>query len=593
MKIQDDILTGDTGFCINGSTAVIFPNINSTIVAQANLGWSYSGIEECRLKFYKDVIKTRTEIRDVTTTIANDADIIVHLDMSGSFDSNSRSQIRNAINAWKTSYGASNPNWTGNLYYSIQDGYTSQRCWKVLRFIRHGENIQRPDGTSVSASQISKNVVAVSFVNENLIGGYGTNICYHPKLTNPMGNGASDFYDDYNEFISEYNQHIANGGTFNALNYPINYSTNIAYMTQGFVQHVLAVLKGVSYSSAEAGALTPNPFMDAGTWNLLINSLQGNNPYPDNGLENFGWKAITNRGWNGSGDVITSAQFQDDMNAFLQGITTTIQVPVEITYIEREYNYVDGIAKPLNEVVEYNNSWTISYSLKNQTWVGWHSYIPNFYINVPDKFYSWKYGNSSLWKHNKVGHYQTYYGQYYPHIIEYVSVSNPLVTRIWNSITLQTEAKTYVPEADYYLDERHVTFSRAILYNSRQCSGDIKLVVKDVALAGQGYLGNQVKSFSNTDSVIDRTERDWMINSFRDIRTDYTKPIWNASISAVQDEYYIDKTLNTSTLDPNKHWTQMESFRDKYLVVRLIFDTFADKKLITNFSLENEQVSEH
>ena len=48
-------------------------------------------------------------------------------------------------------------------------------------------------------------------------------------------------------------------------------------MTQGFVQHVLAVLKGVSYTQAEVDALIPNPFMSVDAWNTLKASLVGNN----------------------------------------------------------------------------------------------------------------------------------------------------------------------------------------------------------------------------------------------------------------------------------------------------------------------------
>lgn len=597
MSLDPSIFGEDTGFCINGNTATLFPNMSQIIVGESNAGWSYSGIQNCKMMFYKDVIKTRTEIRDVTTTIANDADIIVHLDMSGSFDGNSRSQIRNAVTSWFTNYASANPNWTGNLYYSIQDGYTSQRCWKVLKFIKTGQGIQTPAGSPVDPNTISKNIIAVSFVNENLIGGYDPNVCYHPMLSNPIQNAASDFYDDYNEFISLYNSHQATGGTFNALNYPINYSTDIAYMTQGFVQHVLAALKGISYTSAEVSAITPNPFMSSGDWNMLTNSLQGNNPYPDDGLENYGWKAVTNRGWNGSGDVITAAQFQDDMSAFLQGITTTIQVEVQVNYVEREFKYVEGDQIPIEELIKNNNSWTMSYSLEaNQgkgAWISWHSYIPNFYINVPEKFYSWIYGNNIVWKHNKLGEYQTFYGTYYPHTIEYTSVSNPVTTRVWNTVMLQTEAKTYDAESQYYVDELHVTFNKAIFYNSRQCSGILDLVVKDSELFDEDYLEHQITNTSNNVSIIDRTERDWFINDFRDIRIDYSKPIWKSDTSSVQSEYFTDKVLNTSTMDVDKDWTELESFRDKYLVVRLIFDNFADKKLITNFSVENEQVSSH
>lgn len=238
-----------------------------------------------------------------------------------------------------------------------------------------------------------------------------------------------------------------------------------------------------------------------------------------------------------------------------------------------------------------SNPWTMSFSLKNNTWTSWHSYLPSFYINVPEKFYSWNQGSNKLWKHNMLGKYQTFYGVYAPHILELVSVSNPLTTRVWNYLMLQTEAKKYDIDTKEYFEEKYVTFNKATLYNSRQCSGLMDLVVKDSGLNNEDYMMNEVIDTNDNVSIIDRNERDWSINDFRDIRIDYSKPIWKSDKTNFTTTHYIDKELNTSTLDINKDWTQLESFRDKYLVVRYIFDKFADKKLITNFSIENEQQS--
>ena len=231
----------------------------------------------------------------------------------------------------------------------------------------------------------------------------------------------------------------------------------------------------------------------------------------------------------------------------------------------------------------------ISNSLKNNSWVSWHSYLPNFYINVPEKFYSWIYGNDNIWKHNKKSHYQTFYGEYHPHILEYISLSNPLTTRIWDYLMLMTEARRFDIDTNEYYDERFITFNKAILYNNRQCSGLLNLITKDTDINSEDYLMGQVINDNNV--IIDRNERNWTVNNFRDIRINYNKPIWNSNINSIQNEYFIDKILNDSTLDVNKDWTQMESFRDKYLAVRLIFDKFADVKLLTNYSVENEQES--
>ncbi len=272
-------------------------------------------------------------------------------------------------------------------------------------------------------------------------------------------------------------------------------------------------------------------------------------------------------------------------------ITSTETIIIDVLIESVEYQYIGGAV--VEEPVQSNNSWTMSYALEQSDrpsgWVSWHSYLPNFYINVPEKFYSWIYGNDNLWKHNRKGNYQTYYGVLYPHIIEYISLSTPLITRLWNHIVLLTEAKRYNIDLNEYVDERYITFNKAILTNTRQCSGLLNLKVKDVEDDNENYLLEQV--INDDDVTIDRNERDWTINDFRDIRVDYTQPIWNSNVDSLQDEYYIDKILNEPSLDVNKDWTQLESFRDKYLAIRLIFDNLADVKLITNYSVENEQQS--
>lgn len=285
--------------------------------------------------------------------------------------------------------------------------------------------------------------------------------------------------------------------------------------------------------------------------------------------------------WNGTsgGDIPSEIEYET--------------IIVEVKSIGYEYKTIPGtvITNPL----QYNGSWTMSYSLKSESWVSWHSYMPNFYINVPQKFYSWVQGNDTIYRHNAIGNYQTFYGKYYPHILEYVAVSNPLPTKIWNHIQLQTDAREYKPSYEDFVESRYTTFNKLVLYNSRQCSGLLNLKVKDVDYNQVDFFNNQTQDLNNNDIVIDRVEKDWLINDLRDIRVDYNTPIWNYNPNSLVNEYYIDKILNTSTMNVNKDWTQLESFRDKYLVVRLIFDSFVNKtsnvKLVTNYTIENEQVS--
>lgn len=277
--------------------------------------------------------------------------------------------------------------------------------------------------------------------------------------------------------------------------------------------------------------------------------------------------------------------------------TNIIQITKTIDVITTEYKYIEG--EIVTNPVELNNSWTMSYSLKQNSWISWHSYLPNFYINVPEKFYSWIYGNNNIWKHNKEGHYQTFYNKLNPFILEYVSLSNPLTTRLWEYLLLLVEVKKYNNSFKEFTDINDTFFNKLIAYNSRQCSGLMNVKVKDADEFSEDYLYEQITNLDNNEIIVDRNERNWTLNNLRDIRTNYNEPIFISNLASLQNEYFIDKVLNNNSIDYEKDWSELESFRDKYLVVRLIFDNFAQAnkheegsvKMIMNFSGENESQS--
>ena len=235
-----------------------------------------------------------------------------------------------------------------------------------------------------------------------------------------------------------------------------------------------------------------------------------------------------------------------------------------------------------------NKSFTISYSVLTQTWISFHSYIPLFYFSDQNNYFSAI--DETVWKHNVEGFFQTYYGERFSHILETVSVSNPLVTRLWNDISLQTIARKYDSTEKEYLEERDITFEFITLYNTRQISGELQLIVKDLQSNPEDYYENQTTN-SNTSIVIDRKERDWYINDFRDMRDDYTQPMFTRQWFDIQSVFPIDKVVNTAVIDINKDWYYQESFRDKYLIIRLRFSNFDDIQLTTNFVIESEQNS--
>jgi hypothetical protein len=268
------------------------------------------------------------------------------------------------------------------------------------------------------------------------------------------------------------------------------------------------------------------------------------------------------------------------------GSTVTTQEPVTRVVFEEEYSYVEGIPYTGGII---NNSWTFSYSLKRQEWRSWHPYLPSFYLHAQERFYSWPQGSTQIWKHNIQGSYRTFYGVTYPFIVEFVDNPSPLTTKVWDYMMFQTDAKLFDSNTQEYNDIQDTTFNKVLFYNSEQISGVLNITPKQNQAAN--YLLQQTQNTVGIGTITaDRNERDWTLNAMRDIRINTSTPMFIKNVAQLQSNYYIDKIVNPAAISSTKSWNELESFRDKFLVVRLIFDTFDTNKRLTFYysSLQKE-----
>lgn len=603
----------DFEICVNNGQLVQFSNYNQIIQSEKLNSWNYEGIKNCKMKFSRNINSVKQETREVVTTLPNNTDIIIQFDSSNSFGSTGVANVKSTMLAWFNEFKNSNPSFQGRLLYLLtEDGCEGQSWLRVLKWLQINDNVYLVNSAGLESSitsfnEISKNIVIVSTVNEAMIGFCAGKGEYHQgNIQNPTPAPSSMYINDFNDYFTRYDNLKNLGYTVYGLQYPIVYTHSNTGATKGMLQHSISAIVGETLTSEEIEILTnnPNTFVPVNEYSVLMSALSGNNPYPKNltasfprSLRDIGWQYKHTRGWNGTGDIIPIAQFKQDIESFLSDLTTIETITINVPYVEVEYKYIEG--EVVNNPIKADNSWTISYSLKQNSWVSWHSYLPNFYINVPNKFYSWIYGNNYIWKHNKIGHYQTYYDKLNPFILEYVSLSNPLTTRLFEYLMLLVEVKKFDKINTEFVDVNNVFFNKLITYNSRQCSGLLNIKVKDNDKFSNNYLYEQINNTENNEIIVDRNERNWTINNLRDIRTNYNESIFISDLSRLQNNYFIDKILNENSIDYNKEWSELESFRDKYLVVRLIFDNFASNnefengtiKVIMNFSGENETQS--
>ena len=485
---------------------IYFPNYNQVIQDYQNNSWEYVGIHNCRMKFQRDILKTKTEIRTITKYKFADVDYLVfRYNFNDGNDLDTRTTLLQPLVQPPLGWCQNNPN---------------------TQYISWGQD---NTGTGVESILLNIKQLKLDFPTNNLI---------------------------------EFN---AKAWWFGNRD-----SGNVNMIAEGYKGGVMV---HTGYNFLNSGGILTGTY-SFGNINIPDGGNGSCNANPTN-IGNFLYEIDLGRlSWNNNSGGEIPVE------------TYTEEVEVQVNYTETEYEYVDGsiIENPINA----DNSWTISYSLNQNNWISWHSYLPNFYINVPEKFYSWIYGNDNLWKHNKLGHYQTFYDTHNPFIIEYVDTTQMLATKIWDGITLQTEAKKWNSDVEEYADQRFITFNKILLYNTNQISGILEMITKG---NNQDYILEQIINTPGT-IIINRDERDWAINELRDIRVDYDKPMFKKKLEELQGNYFIDKIVNEDVIDFNKDWTQMESFRDKFLVVRLIFDKFDDTRLLMNFSVQDVKQSE-
>ena len=210
-------------------------------------------------------------------------------------------------------------------------------------------------------------------------------------------------------------------------------------------------------------------------------------------------------------------------------------------------------------------SWTISYDTKYKKWVSFHDWHPNFMLpgnnHFLTSFLPCTGGQSGLWKHNvRCDSFCNFYGYDRPFELEFVSSYGEMVTSLRN-VEYQMECIRYKLDCS---DKFHVldfNFDQAIIHNSEQISGLLKLNLKD-----------KKDPFSNTtypsvnpnyiDILYSKEEQKYRFNQFWDITKDRGE-FSGAQVSMfeTQGNGYI-RAINPAYVDYYKELTERKKFRN-------------------------------
>lgn len=205
-------------------------------------------------------------------------------------------------------------------------------------------------------------------------------------------------------------------------------------------------------------------------------------------------------------------------------------------------------------IVGADNLHTLSFSSSTDTWISMHDYYPGFLRNTRRSLIS--VHNRDVYLHNIPGYPGKFHGGVtYPSFIEAVFNQYPDTSKVFASLTWRTQVQTHdgKPKA---LE----TFSDVLVWDSRHCSGGVKL----------DYLAN-----------VRNAEGEWRFNAFRNLVKDSSLPFMDEEGEVIP-----------SNLDPEKPWYEQGKFIDNYLIVRLIEDNVRKNTLYLYSVDANYRVSD-
>lgn len=234
-----------------------------------------------------------------------------------------------------------------------------------------------------------------------------------------------------------------------------------------------------------------------------------------------------------------------------------------------------------------NLSWTISYNFLTRTWVSFHSFTPNFYIDKISYFESGikiyepiedcdccEIQNASIWAHDLTNKsYQVYYGKLYPFTLE-VNTDPSIGTSFLNSISYVTDVIRYHNKYDAF-HNKEITFNKAIVYNDSQNSGQLLLTPK---------VENDFSQFGTYPNVVadgiqievSNSQNMWNFNTFYDAVYSKTNnlPIW------LRNDNNVDKVLNLQAFNYFVQDLNQPRIRGRISTVRLTNDKYSNYSFV-------------
>lgn len=203
-------------------------------------------------------------------------------------------------------------------------------------------------------------------------------------------------------------------------------------------------------------------------------------------------------------------------------------------------------------------SWTVSYDPKAGGFIGYHDWHPDLVLPSKKTYMTTK--KDGLWVHaDRCDSYCNFYGIDYPFEVEYALHTQNQVNTLRN-VMYMMEVYAYAENCDDRFHVLDFNFDEAVVYNSEQVSGLLKLNLSPKNNAPELVTYPRI-NFADIDILYDKEEQKYRFNQFFDITDDRgefstaERTIFNTEANG-----YI-KILNPNNLNYDKAQLERKKFR--------------------------------
>lgn len=220
------------------------------------------------------------------------------------------------------------------------------------------------------------------------------------------------------------------------------------------------------------------------------------------------------------------------------------------------------------------NRWTLSYKPKVDGFISFHSFVPNFYLQMPNTFISTD--SRAFWRHNKIGSYQTYYGLQYDFEVGFIHLEDLFSElkdlQIWVEFLKYNDYSNAIYNKDKFFD-------KIFVYNNQGSTGIVDLAVKNRNLASQITFQN-TELFPPVGEVSNMSDSLYRFNKLENLHQDPSLPM-------IQ---FQENGMNYSVLNiVNKLPVDREKIKGRWFKVHLISKFNNDHKILLQLSLPNNE----